>query len=126
MNKLHFKLHLSAQSIMDYANSIEAPLQKIDDMLIAPTTMPVTFWQIAKAPWLSMDESLIHGMQQFHYEAPLMAEMDLDCELALSKVETKVGRQGELTLYTHTLTCTCEGNLIVTAVTTLILVGDSV
>ena len=36
----------------------------------------------------------------------------------------KEGRQGKLTFYIHTLVCRCEGELIVTAETVLIRVGD--
>jgi hypothetical protein len=124
MNSIRFQVHLSEDSIVQYATRIEAPLQRIGGALIAPSTMPITFWKIADTPWLDMPEPLIHGKQQFQYGAPLTAGMDLDCDLSLTKVETKAGRQGTLTLYTHSLTCSCAGKHIVTVETVLISVGD--
>lgn len=124
MNNLRFRVHLSEEAIVQYAASIEAPLQRIGTALVAPSTMPITFWKIADAPWLHMPEPLIHGTQQFHYEAPLTSGMELDCDLSLTRVENKTGRQGALTLYTHSLICTCAGKRIVTVETVLISVGD--
>lgn len=125
MNKVTYHgLQITAEWISSYARSIEAPLQSIHGRLIAPATMPVIFWQELDIPWLNRDVPLIHGSQQFKYEAPVMAGMTLECELSLTKVETKTGRQGTLTLYTHTLVCTCDGTQIVTAETVLISAGD--
>ena len=124
MNSIRYQVHLTEDAIIQYANSIEAPLQRIGSMLIAPSTMPITFWKTCDVPWLSKLGTLIHGKQQFHYDAPLTAGMDLDCDLSLTKVEKKQGRQGALTLYTHSLICTCEGKRIVTVETVLISVGD--
>jgi len=124
MNSIRFQVHLAEEAIVQYANRIEAPLQRIGGALIAPSTMPITFWKIADVPWLDIPKPLIHGKQQFHYEAPLTAGMDLDCDLSLTKVEKKNGRQGVLFVYTHSLTCTCAGKRIVTVETVLISVGD--
>lgn len=124
MNRLHRRLHISAESIAEYASSIEAPFQRINGLLIAPAGMPIIFWKAAEIPWLPADCILIHGSQQFWYEAPITAGMTLDCELSLSKMEHKMGRQSRLTLYTHKLICKCDGSLIVTAETVLIGVGD--
>jgi hypothetical protein len=124
MKTLQQKLHMTAEWISHYAQSIEAPLQTINGKLIAPTTMPIIFWRAIDIPWLKMDVPLIHGTQHFSYTAPITAGMTLDCELALTKVEKKVGRQGVLTFFTHSLVCKCGGDLIVTAETVLIRVGD--
>ncbi|MFC3747041.1 MaoC family dehydratase N-terminal domain-containing protein [Paenibacillus sp. GCM10012306] len=124
MNSIRFQVHLTEDAIVQYANCIEAPLQRMGGVLIAPSTMPITFWKISDAPWLDMPGPLIHGKQQFHYEAPLTAGMELDCDLSLTKVEKKHGRQGIMVFYTHALTCTCAGKHIVTVETVLISVGD--
>lgn len=124
MNRIRHQLHVTTEWITLYAHSIEAPLQNIDGNLMAPATMPIIFWQEFDIPWMDRSESLIHGSQSFSYEAPLMAEMLLDCELALTKVERKSGRQGILTLLTHTLIGRSGGRLIFTAETVLIRVGD--
>ncbi|MBO7744367.1 MaoC family dehydratase N-terminal domain-containing protein [Paenibacillus sp. MWE-103] len=124
MNSVRFQVHLAEESIIHYANGIKAPLQRIDGALIAPSTMPITFWKRTDAPWLDMPEPLLHGTQHFHYKAPLTAGMELDCLLALTKIEQKPGRRGNLVLYTHSLTCACAGRSIMTAETVLISVGD--
>lgn len=125
MNSLRFQVHLSEEAIVQYAASIGAPLQRIGGVLTAPSTLPITFWQIADVPWLvDIPEPLIHGTQQFHYEQPLKAGMKLNCELSLTKVEHKAGRQGAMTLYTHFLACTCDDQRMVTVETVLISVGD--
>lgn len=124
MNELHKRIYVSAESITRYAKSIEFPVPTSSGELIAPATMPIIFWSEFDIPWLPMNGPLIHGSQQFIYEEPLTAGMTLNCELSLHKVEEKAGRQGNLTLYTHSLVCTRENNLIVTAETVLIFVGD--
>ncbi|WP_438350735.1 FAS1-like dehydratase domain-containing protein [Paenibacillus sp. FA6] len=126
MNRVQHRLHITTEWITDYAASIEAPLQTIHGDLIAPATMPIIFWQAFDIPWLHIEAPLIHGSQQFSYKTPITAGMNLDCELCLTNVEKKEGRQGRLTFYTHTLECTCDGALIVTAETVLISVGDEV
>lgn len=124
MNKLIFEYHLTAVSIIVYSQSIEAPLQKVGGVLIAPSTMPVLFWRIADVPWLDKEKTFIHGRQSFTYRAPLKADSHLDCELTLTKREQKTGRSGNLILYTHTLSCKCKDERIVTAKTVLISIGD--
>lgn len=124
MNQVRKRLNITAHWITQYAHSIEAPLQWIDGDLIAPSTMPIIFWQELDIPWLKSHEPYIHGRQSFSYMTPIREGMVLDCELSLTKVDRKVGRQGTLTLFTHTLTCTCDGEPIVTAETVLIRVGD--
>lgn len=124
MNRVQKRLYISAQWITRYAHGIDAPLQKIDGDLIAPATMPIIFWQEFDIPWLDPLEPYIHGSQTFSYETPIRESMILDCELSLTKVERKAGRQGVLTLFSHTLTCICDGDPIVTAETVLIRVGD--
>ncbi|AZN41626.1 FAS1-like dehydratase domain-containing protein [Paenibacillus albus] len=125
MNSVKLKVHLDEDSIIEYANCIAAPLQRIGGALIAPSTMPITFWKQSDAPWMDLPQSLIHGKQHFDYKAPLTAGMDLDCILSLTKVEKKNGRRGDLVLYTHSLTCTYAGQPIMTAETVLIAVGDN-
>ncbi|MFU1797437.1 MaoC family dehydratase N-terminal domain-containing protein [Paenibacillus azoreducens] len=124
MNKLQQRIHIRADSILQYAKSIGAPVQMLDGVLIAPATMPIIFWQASDIPWLPANGTLIHGSQHFSYEAPVVAGMTLDCELSLTRVEQKTGRKGQLILYTQTLICKCCGDLIVTAETVLISVGD--
>lgn len=125
MNIVRYQIHMTAEWISDYAQSIEAPMQRINGNLIAPSTMPVIFWKTFDIPWLSKGESLLHGTQNFSYQAPITAGMMLDCEFALTSKVQKEGRQGKLTFYTHTLVCKCEDELIVTAETVLIRVGDN-
>ena len=125
MNSVRHQILITAEWISDYTQSIEAPVQKMKGNLIAPSTMPIIFWQAFDIPWLSKGESLLHGTQRFTYQAPITAGMSLDCELALTSKVQKEGRQGTLTFYTHTLVCKCEGELIVTAETVLIRVGDN-
>ncbi|KTD85331.1 FAS1-like dehydratase domain-containing protein [Paenibacillus etheri] len=125
MNIVRHQIHMTAEWISDYAQSIEAPMQRIKGNLIAPSTMPIIFWKTFDIPWLSKGESLLHGTQKFSYQAPITAGMTLDCELALTSKVQKEGRQGKLTFYTHTLVCKCEDELIVTAETVLIRVGDN-
>lgn len=124
MKQLRHQLQITDTWILEYARSIEAPVQMANGVPVAPATMPVLFWQAFDIPWLNLTGPLIHGTQQFSYEAPITAGMTLECELSLTKVEKKTGRQCELTLYTHTLVCTCEGEPIVTAETVLISVGE--
>ncbi|MWV42785.1 hypothetical protein GRF59_04020 [Paenibacillus sp. HJL G12] len=126
MTKLHQRVQLSAEWISAYAKSIGAPMQTLNGVLIAPATMPVIFWKGFDIPWLHMNKPLIHGSQRFSYEAPITADMTLDCELSLTKIEKKAGKQGELTFYTHSLVCKCEGEHIVTAETVLIAVGGGI
>ena len=124
MNSVRHQILMIAEWISDYAQSIEAPVQTMNGNLIAPSTMPIIFWQAFEIPWLSKGEPLLHGTQKFSYQAPITAGMTLDCELALTSKVQKDGRQGKLTFYTHTLVCKCEDELIVTAETVLIRVGD--
>ncbi|WP_379127307.1 MaoC family dehydratase N-terminal domain-containing protein [Paenibacillus sp. sgz500958] len=124
MNRIRFKVQLTEESIIRYANSIHSPLQRIGGVVIAPSTMLVTFWKVENSPWLHTEEVWVHGSQQFYYHAPLLAGMNLECELSLVKVESKNGRQGSLTLYTHSLICYHQGNPIAEAETVLIGRGD--
>ncbi|MFJ7972702.1 MaoC family dehydratase N-terminal domain-containing protein [Psychrobacillus sp. NPDC096389] len=125
MNKVQKQLQVTAEWISQYAQSIEFPLQTMDGKFIAPSTMPIIFWQEFDIPWLTGDKALIHGTQSFLYEEPIKAGMVLDCELMLTNVEEKAGKQGLFTFLTHTLVCKYKDNLIVTAETVLIQVGDS-
>jgi hypothetical protein len=124
MKRLQHQLYMTSQWISEYAQSIEAPLQTLNGKLIAPATMPIIFWQAFDIPWLKIDAPLIHGTQHFSYNVPITAGMTLDCELALKRVDKKVGKQGVLTFFTHTLVCKFDGDVIVTADTVLIQVGD--
>ncbi|MNI12085.1 hypothetical protein D3C73_652530 [compost metagenome] len=124
MTSVQHQLYISAEWITDYAQSIEAPMQTINNLLIAPVTMPIIFCQQFDIPWLKKGSPLIHGSQSFSYESPIVAGMILDCELSLSKIEKKTSRRGELTLLTHSLVCKCNEKHIVTAETVLIQVGD--
>lgn len=124
MNSIRQQIHVTEEWISDYAQSIDAPLQTMNGKVIAPATMPIIFWQAFDIPWLSMNAPLIHGTQQFSYQAPITAGMSLDCELVLTNVERKVGRQGVLTFYTHTLVCKCAAEVIATSETVLIRIGD--
>lgn len=125
MKSLRQQLYMTDKWISRYAQSIESPLQTIKGKLVAPSTMPIIFWQEFDIPWLKKDASLIHGTQQFSYNSPIIAGMLLDCKLTLTKVAKKEGKQGMLTFLTHTLDCSCEGNLILTAETVLIQVGEN-
>ncbi len=125
MNKVQKQLYVTTEWISRYAQSIDALLQTLDGKLIAPSTMPIIFWQEFDIPWLTKDRALIHGTQSFSYENPITAGMLLDCELRLTNMEEKAGKQGLLTFLTHTLVCKCKDDLIVTAETVLIQVGDS-
>jgi len=126
VNSIQQQIHITADWIRLYAQSIEAPMQTLHGDLIAPATMPIVFWQVFDIPWLKLNNVVpyIHGTQQFTYEKPIIAGMILDCQLSLLKVEEKVSRKGILTLYYYELVCHCETNLIVTAETVLIQVGD--
>lgn len=124
MNRVEHQLQITAEWITYYAQSIEAPLQIINGKLLAPSTMPIIFWKEFHIPWLDLKAPLIHGSQHFFYESPIMADMTLKCELSLTKIEKKTGRQGEMTFYTHTLVCLCDGEFIVRAETLLIAIGD--
>ena len=124
MNLIRHRIHITEEWISSYAQSIDAPLQTMNGKMSAPTTMPIIFWQIFEIPWLNRDVTLIHGTQRFSYQAPIIAGMILDCELSLTNVQQKEGRQGKLTLYTHELVCSHDGKLMVTAETVLIQVGD--
>ncbi|MMZ57650.1 hypothetical protein D1872_195920 [compost metagenome] len=124
MTKIQCRLHVTAEWITDYLKSIEAPMQTKNDLLIAPATMPVLFWQYFDIPWLKRDTAMFHGSQSFSYDEPIVEGMILNCELSLLKIEKKTGRQGEMTLYTHSLVCKCRGKRIVTAETVLIQIGD--
>jgi hypothetical protein len=124
MNKVRQQLHITAEWISDYAQSIGAPLQMIKGDLIAPATMPIIFWQFFDIPWLKTNVPLIHGTQHFTYQEPITAGMVLDCELSLTRMDKKEVRQEWMTFYYHTLIYTCGGNLIGTADTLLIRAGD--
>lgn len=100
MNSVRHQILMTAEWISDYAQSIEAPVQTTNGNLIAPSTMPIIFWQAFEIPWLSKGEPLLHGTQKFSYQAPITAGMTLDCELALTSKVQKDGRQGKLT-FTH-------------------------
>ncbi|NOU78060.1 hypothetical protein GC101_04120 [Paenibacillus sp. LMG 31459] len=124
MNKIRFQVQLTTDNIVQYAHSIASPLQRIGGAAVAPSTMPVTFWKTADVPWLPMKAAMIHGTQQFTYHAPLMAGMNLNCELTLLAVEHKNGRSGVLTFYTHSLFCCHRGSPIAVAETVLIGRGE--
>lgn len=124
MNKLEFAYLLAPEAVLAYAQSINAPLQRVDGTWLAPPTMPVTFWTIADAPWLDQDRIFIHGSQSFAYEKPLKAGSNLDCVLTLIRMEQKTGRSGLLTLYTHLLECSCKGERVVSTETVLISLED--
>lgn len=95
MNKVRHQVHITAEWISDFAQSIGAPLQMIKGDLIAPATMPIIFWQFFDIPWLKTDAPLIHGTQQFTYQEPITAGMILDCELFLTRMDKKkLGRNG--------------------------------
>ncbi|MCR8656464.1 MaoC family dehydratase N-terminal domain-containing protein [Paenibacillus endoradicis] len=126
MTSVQFRLQITEDWISRYAQSIDSPLQTINNQLIAPATMPIIFWRAFEIPWLEINMSapLIHGMQSFIYESPIIAGMNLDCELQLTNIVKKTSRNGSLTLYYHKLICKCDGAMIVTAETVLIRVGD--
>ena len=117
------QIQVSAKWIREYADSIHSPIQLLQGKLVAPSTMPVIFWQFFKET--SDQIPMLHGSQKFYYEQPITAGMILDCELQLLKTEEKKGKTGKLTLFTYCLTCMCKGKLIVQATTILIQVGES-
>lgn len=124
MNKIRFQVQLTTENIVQYAHSIGSPAQRIKGVAVAPSTMPVTFWSIQDVPWLHGKSAMIHGAQKFAYHAPLMAGMNLACELSLLAVEHKNGRSGVLTFYTHSLICCHRGSPIAEADTVLIGRGE--
>lgn len=124
MNKIRFQVQLTTENIVQYAHSIASPLQRIGGAAVAPSTMPVTFWKTADVPWLPLKAAMIHGTQQFTYHAPLMAGMNLNCELSLVAVKHKTGRSGLLTFYTHSLICCHRGSPIAVAETVLFGRGE--
>lgn len=119
------RIQVTDEWIGEYAQSIDAPIQTFQGKLIAPSTMPIIFWQFFEETSKQNSSPLLHGSQQFLYKEPITAGMILDCELALVKTEKKSGKSGNLTLFTYNLTCNCEGRNIVIATTTLIQVGAS-
>ncbi|OWA37430.1 hypothetical protein B9G55_05080 [Saccharibacillus sp. O16] len=120
MGELTFTYRLTSQSVLAYARALDMPLSSHSGRWIAPPTMPVVFWNIIDAPWLRPDNSYLHGRQSFVYAKPLLADSTLDCVLILTHSEQKKGRSGPLTLYTHLMTCKCEGEHILSAETVLI------
>lgn len=100
MNILRHRILITEEWISSYAQSIDAPLQTMNGKVIAPATMPIIFWQAFDIPWLSKNAPLIHGTQHFSYQAPITAGMSLDCELVLTNMVQKAGRQGVLIFYT--------------------------
>ncbi|AIQ42198.1 MaoC family dehydratase N-terminal domain-containing protein [Paenibacillus sp. FSL R7-0297] len=126
MNRICFQVQLMADNILQYADSIASPVQRIKGAVIAPSTMPVTFWSIEDVPWLHGKGTMIHGTQQLTCHAPLLAGMNLACELSLLAVEHKNGRGGLLTLYTLSLVCYHRGSLIAEAETVLIGRGEMI
>lgn len=124
MNKIRFQVQLTMGNIVQYAHSIASPVQRIKGVAVAPSTMPVTFWSIEDVPWLRGKRTMIHGTQKLTYHAPLLAGMNLACELSLLAVERKNGRSGLLTFYTHSLLCYHQGSLIAEAETVLIGRGE--
>lgn len=113
-------VHVTEEWISSYAESISAPLQRLDGHLIAPSTMPVVFWREFEIPGIELAGPLIHGAQHFKYEKPVTAGMTLDCELSLIKKENKTGKRGLLTFFTYKLVCTSRGEPVVTSETLLI------
>lgn len=124
MNRIRFQVQLMADNIVQYAGSIGSPVQRIKGVAVAPSTMPVTFWRIEDVPWLHGKAAMIHGAQKFTYHAPLLAGMNLACELSLLSVEHKTGRSGVLTFYTHSLICCHRGSPVAAAETVLIGRGE--
>ncbi len=118
-------LHITTESILAYAQSIESPEQYIHDQLVAPVTMPILFWRLFEPVHsLNTDEPLVHGYQHFAYQKPITAGMILQCELSLLDVQQKIRPKHELTLFYYRLTGYEEEKLIFIADTTLIKIGD--
>lgn len=117
------RISVTEEWIREYAKSIDAPLQFVHKMLIAPSTMPILFWSYFNKISKHTALPLLHGSQQFVYNEPITSEMILDCTLTLIKTEKKDGNSGPLTLFTYQLTFHCEGKKIGTATSTLIQVG---
>jgi hypothetical protein len=126
MRILSQSLHVTTEWIIAYAQSIESPLQYINQQLIAPVTMPILFWKsFEPIYWLNTDRPLLHGSQHFAYTTPITAGMILDCELALIDQQPKIGKTYPFTLFKHRLSGSQEDKVIFTAETTLIQVGDN-
>lgn len=119
------RIHVTDEWIREYAQSIDAPLQIVQGKLIAPSTMPILFWQFFKETSNQTSSPILHGSQQFLYKEPITSGMVLDCELTLIKTEKKSGKSGSLTLFTYELIYECEGKNIGITTTTLIQVGAS-
>ncbi|MFJ7666446.1 MaoC family dehydratase N-terminal domain-containing protein [Lysinibacillus sp. NPDC097195] len=117
------KIIVTTEWIQNYAKSIEAPLQYVQNKLIAPVTMPIIFWQQFEGFMLNNQTPLFHGSQQFTYHSPIFEGMVLDCELELSHTVHKQGKAGMMTLFTYTLNCLQQGIEIVQLETVLIQVG---
>lgn len=125
MTTLSKRLTVQADFIEQYAKSIEAPLRRTSGgLLIAPATLPITFWSVEEMSWLPAAVPLIHGSQHFAYEQPITAGMTLDCQLSLMQVQHKKGRSGLLTLYTHSLICMYGEKQLFTGETVLLRAGD--
>ena len=119
------RITVTAEWIREYSEAIEFPLQTFGQKLVAPSTMPILFWQSFDVPIFRENRSILHGSQQFTYKHPLLKEWCSIVELQLTNKEHKNGKQGPLTFYTYTLICYENGKEIVEAKTLLIQVGAS-
>lgn len=117
------KLNVTAEWIQAYAESIGSPLQRVGQKLVAPSTMPILFWQSFDVTLFQNNEPILHGSQQFAYKRPIIEGMTLQCELQLTNQEEKTGKQGPLTLHTYTLIVRENEEEILQATTILIKVG---
>lgn len=71
MNSVRHQILMTAEWISDYAQSIEAPVQTTNGNLIAPSTMPIIFWQAFDIPWLSKESPCFTALRNSHIKLRL-------------------------------------------------------
>jgi len=95
--------------------------------VVAPTTFPVviqdqTLQQLLSHPEANIDFSrVVHGDQRFDYQRPVVAGDELIATLRVVKVQS-LGGHSMVTSESHMTTP--EGELVVTATSTLVVRGD--
>lgn len=94
--------------------------------LVAPPTFPVviqdkTLQQLLQHPGAGIDFTrVVHGDQRFDYQRPIVAGDELVAQLRVSKVQSLGGHS---MVTTETAITTRAGELVVTAISTLVVRG---
>lgn len=94
--------------------------------LVAPPTFPVviqdkTLQQLLQHPGAGIDFTrVVHGDQRFDYQRPIVAGDELVAQLRVSKVQSLGGHS---MVTTETAITTLAGELVVTAISTLVVRG---